>query len=459
MKKKEKIILLILLILGAVLRFYDLENRLSFDWDQENFAWEAKRMIIDHKMTLIGAPTSIGGIHLGPFYTYLSNLFYFIFKMDPAGAGILSILFGIATIAGFYFVGKKLFNKEAGYLAAFLYAISFPLILWDLVAWNPAPFHLFVLLTIFFLYQVLKKEKYLIFLLALLGIGFHLHFSALLFFLLSLVVLFFYRPKFSQKTLFLSGLVFLLTVSPLIVFDLRHNFHNSRQLINFFLFPETKFSPTGVKFLPIGRMIWEGIFSFFLYVWPKALARIFLILIWLSLPVIWFVEKNKRKILAIFFLAILLIFVFYSLYPGHVTEYYLMPLVPIAVLLVAYCLSLFFSFPKRVAMVGLSLFLLVFLAFNLNLWWRYEKPMSLADKKAAVRFIIRDAGGKPFRISLTCALGYDTGYRYLFWYYKANISTNLKDKIYTIVAPSGYHGIKSIKEFHGIGVLWEEGQK
>lgn len=458
MSKKEKIILASLLILGAILRFYNLESRLSFDWDQENFAWQAKSMVVDHKMTLIGAPTSVGGIHLGPFYTYLSNLFYLIFRMDPVGAGILSILFGIVTIFAFYFIGERLFDKKTGFSAAFLYAVSFPLITWDLVAWNPAPFPLFVLLTIFVLYQTFKEEKYLIVLLALLGIGLHFHFSALVLYLLSLVILLFFRPKFSRKTIFLSLSAFLLTISPLIFFDLRHNFHNSRQLINFFLFQSGSFPPAEVKFLPIGRMIWRDIFDFFLYVWPEALAEIFLIVIWLSLPFIWLVKKNKRKILIIFFLTFFLTFVSYSLYPGHVTEYYLMPLVSIAVLLTAYSLSSLFTYPKLLTIVA-SLFLLVFLALNLNLWWSYEKPMSLADKKEAVRFIVDDAKGKPFRISLTCAPGYDTGYRYLFWYYQANISTNLKDKIYTIVAPAGFDGIRSMKEFHGIGVLWAEGQK
>ncbi len=452
MSRKEKIILAILLIVGFLLRIYKLEERLFFDWDQENFAWEAKKMLIDRKFTLIGAPTSIGGIHLGPFYTYLSNIFYFFFRMDPKGAGILSIIFGIFTIFGFYLVGKKMFNQKTAFLAAFFYTFSLPFITWDLIAWNPAPFHLFALLIVFCLYQSLKEEKYLIFLFLLLGLGFHLHFASLIFYPLTILILIFFRPVPSKRTIFLSFLAFFLVLSPLILFDIRHNFHNTKSLFNFFFSQAGQFSLEKTKFFSIGKMIYNETLSFLVYFWSEALKKIFLFFFWFFLLFLWIFRKRERKILAIFYLAIFLTFVFYSFYPGHVTEYYLMPLVPILVLLV----SFIFSFLPNFFLIFLLFLLLI---FNLNFWWKYDKPLSLADKKAAVSFIINDSGNKPFRISLTCAPGYDTGYRYLFWFYKANLSDNLKDKIYTIVAPAGYHGIKSMREFHGVGVLWEEGKK
>jgi 4-amino-4-deoxy-L-arabinose transferase-like glycosyltransferase len=452
MSRKEKIILAILLIVGLLLRIYKLEERLSFDWDQENFAWEAKKMIVDHKLTLIGAPTSVGGIHLGPFYTYLSNIFYFLFRMDPKGAGILSIIFGLFTILGFYLVGKNLFNQKVAFLSSFFYTFSLSFITWDLVAWNPAPFYLFVLLVIFFLHHSLREERYLIFLFLLLGLGFHLHFASLIFYPLTLLILVFFRLKPSKKTILLSLLTFFLSLSPLIVFDIRHDFHNAKSLFNFLFSQTNQFTLGGIKFFSIGKMIYNEVFSFLVYFWPGNLKKIFLPLFWFLLSFLWIFRKKERRILAIFYLTIFLTFIFYSFYPGHVTEYYLMTLVPILVLLV----SFIFSFLPNFFLIFLLFLLLV---FNLNFWWKYDKPLSLADKKAAVSFIINDSGNKPFRISLTCAPGYDTGYRYLLWFYKANLSDNPEDKIYTIVAPAGYHGIKSMKEFHGIGVLWEEGKK
>jgi len=452
MSRKEKIILLILVVTGFLLRVYKLEERLSFDWDQENFAWEAKKMLVDHKFTLIGAPTSVGGIHLGPFYTYLSSIFYFLFGMDPKGAGILSIIFGLFTILGFYLVGKKLFNQKVAFLSSFFYAFSLHFISWDLVAWNPVPFYLFVLLVIFFLYQSLREEKYLIFLFLILGLGFHFHFASLIFYPLTILVLIFFRLRPSKKTIFLSSLALFFALLPLILFDIRHNFHNAKSLFNFFFSQTGQLTLEGSKFFSIGKIIYNEVPSFLTYFWPENLKKIFLFLFWIFLPFIWIFRRKERRVLAVFYLTIFLTFIFYSFYPGHVTEYYLMPLVPILVLLVSFIFSFLPDF-------FLVLLLSLFLIFNFNFWWKYDKPLSLADKKAAVSFIINDSGGKPFRISLTCAPGYDTGYRYLLWYYKANLSNSLEDKIYTIVAPAGYHGIKSMKEFHGIGVLWEEGKK
>jgi len=43
-----------LIILFFLPRYFEYKNRFNFDWDQEKMAYESKRIIKDHKLTLIG---------------------------------------------------------------------------------------------------------------------------------------------------------------------------------------------------------------------------------------------------------------------------------------------------------------------------------------------------------------------------------------------------------------------
>lgn len=458
MKKKDLVILFIIVISAALLRFYNLSDRLSFDWDQENFAWQAKEMIVDHKFTLIGTDTSIGGMHLGPLYTYLSNFFYFLFQMNPIGGGVLSIIFGLLTIITLYIVNLTLFNRGVAVISSLLYAFSFSIILWDLVAWNPSPFYLYSVMFLYFLVKSLKNIKILPFLSFLLGLGLHIHLSALTFFpfiLLPLIT----NKKNRFKYLLFSLLTFVLAISSLIIFDLRHNFHNTKQAMSFLFQQSNSFQGKGFQFVRVAQIVYNGSFSFLITELPSKIKDFVLPFLWLSIVIIYVKSpKNVREVFNVIFLLGIFNFLFFSTYPGLVVEYYLMIFTPLTLIIFSVFVQKIYSlklFTKIFCLLSFSLFVY----YNFNSWFNYNKSLGLKDKDEAVQFIIADAKDKPFRISLTTSLGYDTGYRYLLWYRKANLSTNLKDKVYTIVAPVGVYNIKPLKVFDGIGILWEDGQK
>lgn len=459
MTKSEKLFLFFCVLGGLFLRFFKLKDRLSFDWDQENFAWLAKELISDGKFTLLGAPTSVGGIHLGPFYTYLSDLAYFIFRQDPLGGGVLAALTGVATIISIYLVGRELFGSQVAKVSALIYTFSFSLIVWDLVAWNPSPFHLYVLWTIWALVKTIKNQKYTLMLFPLLGLGLHLHIASLVLFPLVLVYLLTRKVRISRKIFLFSLFLFLISISPLIIFDIRHGFFNVKQFINFLLFQGSSFSAQGIQAGSIGGLVWNQFFSYISSILPEEVRSLILLLLWFSVPLVWFKARKKQRIsLTIIYLLIVLTFIFYSIYPGHVTEYYLMILTPFSIFLVSLFLVQVFN-SNKYSKIAVVLLMPLFIFLNLANWFPYDKVLSLADKERAIDFIIADSAGKPFRVSITTQLGYDNGFKYLLWYKKAKVSTDLKDKIYTIVAPAGAYGIKSLKEFHGVGVIWDEGQK
>jgi hypothetical protein len=342
-------------------------------------------------------------------------------------------------------------------ISALLYTFSFSMIQWDLIAWNPAPFFLYTLVIFYFLLKSLKDIKKLPFLSFLFGLGLHIHLASITlfpFFILPLAI----NKTQRVKYWFYSFLTFLLAIAPLIIFDFRHNFHNSKQFISFLFQQGNLVGGAKFQFGRVAEMVGNGTFSFLTSELPSKTKDLVLPLLWLSVLAAYLVSSKKiRGILTLIFALGIFTFLFFSIYPGLVLEYYLMIFIPLAIITFSVFLEKVFlhNFLTKFIFLLLAFF---FLYFNLSSWLKYDKVLSLKDKDEAVKFIVNDAQGKPFRISLTTALGYDTGYRYLFWYHKANLSTDVKDKVYTIVAPVGVYGIKPFKEFHGVGVLWEEGQ-
>lgn len=59
-----------------------------------------------------------------PLYYWLAKPFAAPFAYSPFGIRLFSIVTGVATIWSLFFVGRKLFSKEAGLLAAFVFAVS-----------------------------------------------------------------------------------------------------------------------------------------------------------------------------------------------------------------------------------------------------------------------------------------------------------------------------------------------
>lgn len=455
MAGKEKILFVSLLLFAVFLRLYNLEGRLTFDWDQENFSWQAKQLVIDHKLTLIGAEQSIGGLHLGPFYNYVLDFFFFIFRMDPIAGGVTAIIFGVLTMLTLFFVGNRLFGKRVGYLALIIYSFSFLMIRWDTIFWNVNPLYALSLLSVYSLYRSLSEEKYLVLLGISLGLGFHTHLTTILLCILSFVVLLYQRPKFKPKIIVTSFIVFLFTLSPLIIFEFRHNFHNIRQSLGILSAAQNSLPAEKFKFLTMANLIKDQLFSFVTFSMPNTLKSIMTLFCWLIIFFARFFARENRRFIDIELILILIVFLVFSIYPGHVTEYYLGVLIPGGIIICSFMIDLLLKKGRLWRALALVI-LMVFIAFNLNGWFRFEKVMSLRDKKEAIQYIIQKNDNKPFRLSITALPGNDSGYKYLLWYYRAKTTEDLKDPVYTIVAPSGAYGIKPLKEFHGVGIVWNE---
>src|SRR3990167_6348382 len=91
---RQNYLLIIIFICAIFLRFYRLADFAMFLSDQGRDAIIIKRIITLEHLPAIGAPSSLGGVYLGPFYYYLISPFLLLFNFNPVG-----LAFGVAFLS------------------------------------------------------------------------------------------------------------------------------------------------------------------------------------------------------------------------------------------------------------------------------------------------------------------------------------------------------------------------
>lgn len=195
----------------------------------------------------IGPVTSIGNMYLGPFYYYFMLPFLFLSYPSPVGPAVGVALVNIMTVALTYILGKQMVGKRTAMIAAFLLATSSVAVAYSRFSWNPniAPF--FGLMMAWCSYKALKKSPWYWLGVALsFSLIIQLHYIALLsgaaaglVWLWQLRSLLLAKKQVKQlKTFVLATLssigIFIVSLTPLILFDFKHQFVNSTSLIKLF---------------------------------------------------------------------------------------------------------------------------------------------------------------------------------------------------------------------------------
>ena len=135
----DVVVLLALLALAALLRLPDLATRGPWDTDQGE-QMLAIRAIVDGQLTLLGPPTSTGGLHHGPVFYYISALFALpTGGDDPTAVAFGIALGGIATVALTWWLVRAAGGGRVGAaVAALLVAVTAHMIDASVRLWNPA---------------------------------------------------------------------------------------------------------------------------------------------------------------------------------------------------------------------------------------------------------------------------------------------------------------------------------
>ncbi len=246
----ETLILLAIIVIAAFLRLYRISEYMTFLGDEGRDAIIVRRLLVHADPILIGPGTSIGNMYLGPVYYYMMAPALLVAGFSPVGPAVQVALLGVATTVFVYFVGREWFGKWAAIIAASLFAISPVVIIYSRSSWNPNIMPFFALLTIYSVWKIWHKKNWVW--LIILAISFTVvlqsHYLGLLlapvigfFWLLTLIETKEKKKEFVKKSI-ISMVLFLVLMSPLIIFDARHGWLNFLAMKKFFTERQTTIS-------------------------------------------------------------------------------------------------------------------------------------------------------------------------------------------------------------------------
>lgn len=283
---KKTGLLILILALGLGLRIWKWPDYLEIDHEKTRDLIDSMAIYVNKDITLLGPTTEIDGVFHGPLYYYLVGFFYFLTGGDPRAGSIISFGFNIFGILTLFYIGKNLFNKKVGLIAAFLYAISFESISYAYWLSNPGPAIPLIFIMFYFFYKFLtsetKKSRFYL-PLTLFCLGLTIQFQVLhVIFIIPLLLLYLLskKPIPSFKTLTVSIFAFFLSISSFIFYELKYNFLMSKNIINHVILPffsnEGGSGASGFEFFP--RILNLSTMVFFpIYYWVG--AALFLIIL------------------------------------------------------------------------------------------------------------------------------------------------------------------------------------
>ncbi|HEX7222243.1 MAG TPA: hypothetical protein VF231_03270 [Candidatus Limnocylindrales bacterium] len=133
----DRVVLLALLVLAAVLRLVDLPARGTWDADQGNDMLVLRGLVLDGRIPLLGPPTSIGDFHHGVLYYYLLSPAAWLTSADPTGVVAAIALSGVAAVGVTWWLARSIGGSIAGAAAGLLMAVSASAVDESTFIWNP----------------------------------------------------------------------------------------------------------------------------------------------------------------------------------------------------------------------------------------------------------------------------------------------------------------------------------
>lgn len=373
--QRYQVIFVVIFFTFVFLRFYDIENRIQFTWDQIQNAWVMKDMLVDHKMPLEGMVVKLNsGFYIGPAYYYLLAPFYFVFNLDPIAGGYFAGLVGVVTVIALYVVTKSLFSTSVALISMGMYTISFHAIISDRIAWPVVFIPLVSLLIFYFLYKsVMVGEKYLLYLAAVLGFSFHIHFTSIFYIMILLCTMpLLIRRKIAWKYYVLSTFIFLVWFIPNILAEGFKNFGSGKNIIRYLnsyylgihfrrimqVFGDSMIEAESTIFFFQLRFLKYVFLPFFLFLYlrrnvtQKRVTFVYLMLLWFFIPLLVF-----------------------SVYSGEISDYYFSLTRPFAIITIAYVT--WFLWRKGFWVIRLLLCLL-------GIYYTYVNISAFVDKKYSI---------------------------------------------------------------------------
>lgn len=395
-KHKLKILFLLLLSVFIFFRFYNLEKFTALGWDQADSAWAAKSILYDNPLRTEGVPIKGNtSVFMGPLYYYMVTPIYFLTNMDMIASSIFAGIISIISFVIFFYITKKLFGTFTAAVAAFIFTFSLSVIQPDRVQAAYVLIPVISYAIFYFLYKVITgEEKYILYIAAAVGFGFHAHFTTIMYpFLVLLTLPLFPKTKKTLLYLLLAVPIFLIFMSPILYTTFFAKQSSSGSFQSYFNTFFHGFHLT--RMLQINR----DAFISFQQIFQLPILQpftYFLIPIFALVSYYWGPKKYKLLLPFLLTLWILVPWILLTTYSGELTDYYFSAPKYIGIAAIAFILTSLYKRKFIAAKIFVCGLLIIFAGYNMYLFSLTQTGNYLSIRET-VKDAIRDKRKMEFR--------------------------------------------------------------
>lgn len=349
------LVIFIITLLAFSFRFYNYQNRWGLAYDQARDVLVTREAIRSHQLPLVGPFASAGAFVYGPYWHWTLLLPVSLFPGQIMAPWVFLTLLTVFVVSGMVLLGREIGDSSLGIIVGLLAALSTAQILQSSDLTQPTLVGVWSFLTLFTFVMHIKRGSYKSgFLLGLLvAIAISTHFQALG--LLVLLPVGFLFGKRQLVTLFSMTIGLIVGFLPLIIFDFRSEFFESRGMLDYYYYGQYKI------YIPNRWLTYAGEY------WPKSWAHIiggeiifgYLIIFLLGLTAsILFMKRAISKIMIAIIISFLCMFTVLRYYRGERYDGYIVFLHPFVLLLTGWVIWQIAKFNKIAGLFLLCILLI-----------------------------------------------------------------------------------------------------
>src|SRR3989338_1793243 len=219
----------LILVLAAIFRFFSL-GQADVIGDESTYSFRALGYL-DYFAETQSTPISWFvsppwwtkfSFHDHPPLNFLLN-FFALSLFGPAAwaTRIVSAISGLISVGLIYLIGKKIFNERVGFIASLFLAVNVFMVWVSRIGLQESLLISLILASFYFFILALEKQNYLTLAFGFLALSFLTKYTAIFILPVYLLILFWQkRGWLKSRQLYLSVLLFLIIISPVIFYNL-----------------------------------------------------------------------------------------------------------------------------------------------------------------------------------------------------------------------------------------------
>ncbi len=327
----------IILLVAAVLRFSNYEERWGLAYDQARDVLVAREALKTFSLPLIGPFASAGQFVYGPQWFWILMYMAGVYPYAVMTPWIIQTILYVGIVWLMVLIGREIEDKRLGLIIGILTAISTAQLGQSTNLTSPSMVGIVAVISLYFFVKYIKAGSiasafWMSFMVA---TSFNIHFQAMGLFLLIPIAFILDNARSFRKFIYLSLGIFIPFI-PLIFFDITNKFFESRNWIEYLTYGQYQI------FIPNRWLTYAGTY------WPGAWSRIIggesyvgygIIVLLIAFAIYAFINKKLTKNIVAIFLSFFFIFLILRYYRGERFDSYLVFLHPLVLILTGWMLS------------------------------------------------------------------------------------------------------------------------